>query len=480
MEKQNSLGIYITANKAFVVVLTDHGNRAVKYFSVSVEPDETSERANNSLATEIGQKLSAGDFTAGQVSIAVDCAMFTQHDLRSEFTDARQIAHTIAFDAEEALAVNASETALAFHITNSDQNGSDIAVFSAKRDQMMNILDDLQPSGIDPAVIEPDIVTLARFLGHKFATPEKSNSLFAVFSDKACYIIAASDSSDIAAGRSFLVASSQDKTGILTAQIPLTIAAQKGEMPFDSLFVAGAGADEIDTVKLAERLGLEVGTTDFLSLLPAADEMPDDSDTAGFIFACGAGLGQILKTPTCDFRRSFAPYEGKKLLLQKTLRFLAICVAVGLVAAGLYFQLKVLRKNNDAGKLKDKLQADYAAVMYGKEHTTAEPFDKRLGRVYTQVQKKSSGGIDDEQAVTAKLTFILEVLNECPKGIGLNIESIKISSKTITISGDTNGRKNTLKLLDYFNKHPKLKLSPQKILKPVGARDAFVIHLEPN
>jgi len=406
--------------------------------------------------------------------------MFTQHELHSEFTDAKQVANTIAFDAEEALAVDASEMALAFNITNSDQNGSDIAVFSAKRDQMMDILGDLQPRGIDPAVIEPDIVALARFLRHKFSSPKKSNCLFAVFSERACYIFASSDSSDIATGRSFLVAKTQDKTGVLAGQIPLTIAAERSGTPFDSLFVAGVGAETIDTEKLTERLGLEVETTDLLTLLPASDESPPDNEATGFAFACGAGLGQVLKTQICDFRRSFAPYEGKKLLLQKTLRFIAICTAVLLLTAGLYFQLKVFRKNNYTKQLKNKLQADYAAVMYGKKHTSAEPFDKRLGRVYKSLQKRYSGGIDDEQAVTAKLTFIFEVLNKCPKVIDLNIESIKISSKTITISGDTNSKKNTLKMLDYFKKHPKLKLSPQRILKSAGARDTFVIHLEPN
>jgi len=480
MEKQNSLGIYITAGQAFVVVLDSGGNKAGKYFSVSTKADDSSEKTKDSLGAAIMQKLSAENFTAGQVSAAIDCAMFTQHELHSEFTDAKQIAHTIAFDAEEALAVDASEMALAFSVVNSDQNGSDVAVFSAKREQMMNILGDLQPKGIDPAVIEPDIVTLARFLHHTFAAPKKSKCLFAVFSDKACYILPVSDPSDIASGRSFLVASSQDKTGILAGQIPLTIAAEKKGTSFDSLIVTGAGAEKIDTEKLTERLGLEVATTDLLSLLPEADEMPPDNETAGFAFACGAGLEQILKTQTCDFRRSFAPYEGKKLLLQKTLRFLAICAAVMLLTTGLYFQLKVFRKNNTANQIKNDLQEDYSAVMFGKKHTSAEPFDKRFGRVYKRLQKRDAGGIDDEQAVTAKLTFIFEVLNKCPKSIDLNIESIKISSKLIAISGDTNSKKSTLKLLGYFKKHPKLKLSPQRVLKSAGSRDTFVIHLEPN
>ncbi len=480
MEKQNSLGIYITADRAFVVVLASSGNKAVKYFSVSVNAGDSSEETKSSLAAAIENKISSDDFTVTEISAAIDCAMFTQHVLHSEFTDTKQIAQTIAFDAEEALAVDASEMALAFTVTSSDQSGSDVAVFSAKRELMMNILDDLQSRGIDPAVIEPDIVTLSRFLRHNFTVPMDRKCLFAAFSDRACYIITTSDSSDIAAGRSFLVAKTQDKTGVLAAQIPLTIAAQKDGASFDLLFVAGVGDNEIDTEKLAKRLSLEVKTTDFQSLLPTAEEIPDGSDTAGFAFACGSALGQVLKIQTCDFRRSFAPYEGKRLLLQKSLRFLAVCAAIGLLAAGLYFQLKVFRKNNYTSQLKDKLQNDYAAVMYGKKHTTVEPFNKRLNRIYTQLQKRYSGGIEDEQAVTAKLTFILEVLNKCPKKIDLKIENIKISSKTITIIGDTNGKKSTLMMMDYFKKHPKLKLSPKRSSRPVAGRDAFIIHLEPN
>ena len=50
--------------------------------------------------------------------------MFMQHNVHSKFNDPKQIAATVRFDAEEALATDISDLAIAFKITSSNQAGS--------------------------------------------------------------------------------------------------------------------------------------------------------------------------------------------------------------------------------------------------------------------------------------------------------------------------------------------------------------------
>ena len=230
MEQQNCLGIYFSKNHAAVVLLTGRGGHLIvkDSFSVSTEADDDAEarEQTTSLAAMIARKLTSRNLKFNDVTAALDCNRFIQHDLHSEFTDHKQISQTIRFDAEEAVAVDATELAITFNITDTDKNGSNISVFTARRELLTRILTDLQHNNLDPVILEPDIMCLARLLRERADVPPEDNPLFIVFSFHACYIINIDPSRPqfAPAVRSFLINPSQDKTDILARQIPLTLA----------------------------------------------------------------------------------------------------------------------------------------------------------------------------------------------------------------------------------------------------------------
>jgi len=476
VDKQSCLGVYLSQQTATVVLLATQGpNINVQdCFSVSAE---SAGEPGLSLASVVARKIAARGRSFRGAAVAIDCALFTQHGLHSEFTNPKQIAQTIRFDAEETLATDAVNLAIAFNVTATDQSGSDVAVFSANRQLLTDILADLQAGDLDPISIEPDVVCLTRFFRHYLEPSGDENPILAIFSERSCYIIInPSRTQNAPVVRSFLVNSSQDKTSVLARQIPLTTASLKLARPVSSLLIAGR-AGNIDYDRLAERTGLEIQTID-LPLPPGADQSASAAQTpdAGFAIAYGSALSELTKTGKTDFRRDFAPYMGKKLVLQKALRLISISVTILILAAGAHFQVQVLRKNNYTNRLDEKTRAEYSAVMLGRKPPAQEPIPSRLKREYTTILKREKGLIGDDESIPAKLTRIFEALNSSPKKINLHVDTIAITPKSMRITGDTNKRSSTLSLFNAFKKK-KFKILQQN-LSQKGSRDTFSITLE--
>ncbi|MHC5059853.1 MAG: type IV pilus biogenesis protein PilM [Planctomycetota bacterium] len=476
MEKQNCLGVYLSQEIATAVLLSAKGPNINVQDCFSVSAD-SAEEPGQSLASVVARKIAARSRSFNSVAVAVDCALFTQNELRSEFTSQKQIAQTIRFDAEEVLAGDSSELAIAFDVLAADQDGSDLAVFAANRVLLEDILADMEDGNIDPMSIEPDVVCLSRFFRHYLEPSEDANPILTIFSQQSCYIIInPSHSKNAPVVRSFLVNSSQDKTQVLARQIPLTTASLKLDRPVTSLLIAGR-VENVDYDLLAERTGLEVQTID-LPLPAGADRSESAVQTAdaGFAIAYGAALSEFIKTKKTDFREDFAPYMGKKIILQKSLRLISVALTVLLLAAGIHFQLQVFRKNSYTNRLDEKMRAEYSAVMLGRKPPPKEPIPYKLKREYGNILKKKKGLLGDDASVPAKLAIIFDALESAPKKIDLKIESISITPKSMRIIGDTNKRSATLSLFKTF-KEKKFKVQ-QPNLAQKGNRDTFSIILE--
>ncbi|HIJ67216.1 MAG TPA: hypothetical protein HPP87_02085 [Planctomycetes bacterium] len=478
MEKKGCLGVYLSQQNATAVLLSNHEPNINVQDCFSVSAD-SAEDPGVSLASVVARKIADRGRSFRSVTVALDCAFFTQHELHSEFTSLRQIAQTIRFDAEEVLATDAANMAIAFNVTATDQSGSDVAVFSANRRLLTDILEDMQAGGVEPMSIEPDVVCLTRFFRHYLEpSGDDSGPVLAIFSERSCYIIInPSSTKNAPVVRSFLVGSSQDKTSVLARQIPLTTASLKLARPVGSLLIAGRSGD-IDYNRLAEKTGLEIQTID-LPRPPETGQTVSSSTQitdAGFAIAYGSALSEIGRTEKTDFRQDFAPYMGRKLVLQKALRLISISVTILMLAAAAHFQVEILKKNSYTNRLDKKLRAEYSDVMLGAKPPAQEPIPSRLKREYSAILKREKGLIGDDESIPAKLTRIFEALTSAPEKIDLKIDTITITPKSMRITGDTNRRSGTLSLFNAFKKK-NFKILQQN-LNQKGSRDTFSITLE--
>ena len=160
MASQNYLGIYICKDTAVAVCLDSQGKdgNVLGCFSVSVEAQEHPANPDMSaLASLIAHGCAERGLTFSEVAVALDCAMFMQHSVHSEFDDPKQIAATVRFDTEEALATDITDVALAFKVNSTDRAGSQLTVFTAQRKILSDILHSLQQHNLDPVTIEPDV-----------------------------------------------------------------------------------------------------------------------------------------------------------------------------------------------------------------------------------------------------------------------------------------------------------------------------------
>ncbi|MFC1781141.1 hypothetical protein ACFLZ8_02625 [Planctomycetota bacterium] len=440
MESQNYLGIYFSKDTATVACVDLQGRDENIIGSFSITTADSEQPSINHLANLIAQGCSERKFKFSAVAVALDCAIFMQHGVHSEFTDVKQISTTIKFDAEEALGTDITEVALAFEIASTDQTGSNLNVYTAQRKILSEILLSLQQYNFDPITIEPDVKSLSRFLGRKIQPDESGQKiLFSMLSSRTGYLIAPpvkEDSLKTPIVRTFLIGPKQNRTQLLQRELLVTTALSSNQISIKKLKVFDSSGT-IDSEILRQRLTLETSGIDFFD-----SAAPDSVNPIDLAIACGAAVSLAYKEQAVNFRDDFSPFQGKKVRMQKTLKFTAVSVTILLIAIGLYFQLQLFMKGKDIKNLTNSLTQEYAAVTQRTidGNLTVTEVVNRLGSLKRQIEKENQGIITDDTSVSSKLTLLLEAFNKCAADTKLNIKTIVISMNDIVITGNVSNR----------------------------------------
>jgi hypothetical protein len=487
VESQNYLGIYLSRDTATVVCLSLLGRigKVLGSFSVSVEENE---QANmQALAGLIAQGCAQRRWSYSEVSVALDCAIFMQHNVHSEFSDPKQIAATIRFDTEEALATDITNITLAFEITSAGQEGSELTVFTAQRKILSELLESLQAHNLDPVNIEPDVSCLSRFIYRKgpSAESQQPGTLFGILSRRNGYLIippasAGPESQKASTVRTFLVGPTKNRDELLSREVLVTTALVKSGEPINYLKVFDS-AGTVNHQQLGEKLGIESDGIGLLDEAGAEKQIQDDSfETVDYAIAYGAALAHSEKGRPANFRDDFSPFQGKKLKMQQALKFAAISVTLLLIAVGLFFQAKLMGRNKDNRKLSAKFAENYSSVMLGQKPKDIKSAIKKLGTEKRRLEQAKRGffTIKGEQSISSKLTLVLTAFNKCAAQTNLNIKSITIAAQDIIVTGDTSSRNNTIKLSQTLRDNG-LDVLRQNV-DTKGVRDDFSITVAPK
>ncbi|MGA1979780.1 MAG: hypothetical protein ABSG99_04335 [Sedimentisphaerales bacterium] len=480
MEGPNYLGIYLSKDTATAVCLSLEGKSRSVLGCFSVTIGETEEQKPQELVRLVTEGCAKRELKFSDVAVALDCSMFMQHNVHSKFNDPKQITATIRFDAEEVLAMDITELALAFKVTSSSPAGSSLTVFTAPKKQLSDILISLQSNNIDPVTIEPDVNCLSRFILQNVSLPPDLRPLFCVLSESSGYFIAFAESQETSAMRTFLVRPAQERNELLAREVPVTAVLVESDKPVNCIKVFDS-TGSVNYQQLGERLGIEVSSVDLVEAAATSPEaLADCAGPVGFAIAYGAALSHLEKAQSVNFRSDFMPYQGRKVRLQKAMKFSSISVAVLMLAAGVYFQLQLLQKNRYRNHLYEKFEKQYSAVMFGKKPPAKTNAVKKLAGELRRIENVKKGllSVTGEESISAKLTLVLEAFNKCAAQTNLGIDSITIATKTITIAGDTSSRENTLKLFDAV-RESKLEIL-QQYLDAKGGRDNFSITVMPK
>jgi hypothetical protein len=476
VESQNFLGIYLRKDTASVLsVGINEGKQSIAAaFCVSIEKQK--EQNILALINLIGEQVAEKEIQYSEVAVALDCSMFMQHKIKSDFNDPKQIAQTIRFDTEETLARDVSDISIAFKINSSNEMGSELTVFTAKKDLLADIIAALQSNKMDPITIEPDVHCLQRFLSQHLDVTEKV--LVAMLSNYNAYIMAIGSSEHIeqTPTRTFLLGLKKDRTQVLQREVPITIALLKSEN-IDKLKVYDS-TNSLDIEQLKEGLFIQVEPVNLNEAIEADRAIfSKDEDQVGFALAYGAALSLSKETQTIDFRSEFLPYQGKKLKFQKALKILSVSLTILIIAVGVYLQVIWFNKNKPLKELNNKFETQYASIM-GKSPSKGANLVNVLKREIIRIKSEKSGQLGGmgTESLSARLARILLAFNKCAAQTNLNIDNINITTKTITIAGSTSSRRNTLKLRKSLEDN-NLKIAKDS-LEEKGGRDNFRITIE--
>jgi len=452
LEAKNYLGIYLSKDTATVVCLGPQGRERDVLGCFSVSAQEQAEQKHQDLATLIAQGCAERELQFSEVAVALDCALFMQHNVHSDFKEPKQIAQTVRFDTEEALATDISNIAIAFQISSSNQAGSELSVFTAERKILSDVFLSLQQYNMDPVTVEPDVSCLSRFISRNVSLPEDSHPLFGVLSCRSGYFVVpgSSDSKETSLMRTFLVGPTRARAELLAREVSITTALLENEEPINCL-KAFDSTGSVNYTQLSEKLGFEASGVDFTEAAATEPQsLADCADLVDFVIAYGAALAHLEKPQSINFRSDFMPYQGKKQRMEKALKFASVSVTVLLLALGVYFQMPLLKTNEYRSVLRKKFTKDYLDVLPGEKKLPAKFRDaaRKLGSEDRRIQNVQSGrsGATGEESMMSKLTLVLEAFNKCAAPTNLKINKVSVTTKNIRIEGDTSSRSNTNKL----------------------------------
>lgn len=486
MESKNLLGIYFKRETATVVCINSRskGDNISDCFTVNVTDQEQPKIP--AMASLIADGCSERKLQFTEVAVAIDCSLFMQHSLHSDFTDPKQVAATIRFDTEEALATDISDTALTFEINSKSEKGSNLTVFTAHKKILSEILLSLQQYGFDPITIKPDINCLSKTIFQKIPAGESIEGvMFAMLSGNNGYLITPKNSDgsgqyNFYTARTFLVGPKQNRTDLLAREITMTTALFSGEDKINSLRIFDS-AGVMDFSSITEKTGIMTGNIEFFGDADtSADESGNRVNRIDFTIAYGAAMSLAEKEQTVNFRDDFSPFQGKKIKTQKALKFAMVSLTVLLIAVGLYFHMNLYSVNRDIKKARAKFGKNYEIVMGKKLSETASgnTIIKNLGYEFGKVENENAGIITSGAAASSKLTLVLKAFNECTKQTSLKIKSIDITEKNIIISGDISSK--TITLIDILKKTGLDVKSSNIQHEDRTNRDVFTLTLEPT
>jgi hypothetical protein len=439
------------------------------------------------LAQRIAAACAEKQFKFTEAAVALDCAMFMQHSIHSEFSDVKKITQTVRFDTEEALGTDATDVAIAFKIDSADQAGSNISAFTAQKQLLADLLGALQSNNIDPVSVEPDVNCLARFVCQNVSLPPDARPLFAFLSRRNGYFIAPVSSvwqgvspTPAASMRTFLLSASQNRNEMLVKQVSMTTALLQAAGTINRLEIFDL-ADSVDCDDIAKKLTVQTNRIDIVgSAKLSAENLADCPDAVEFAIACGAAIAHLDLPNSSNFRSDFMPYQGRKLRLQQTIKFFAVAAVILMFALGLYGLMQALQFNKYRSQLRVKFTKEFSTVMFGEKiPDKSKDATKKIDTALRRIKETQKGfSLTGEEAVAAKLGLVLQAFNKCAASTGLNIESVSVTDKAITLSGDTSSPDNTLKVFEAL-RQSNLNVLQQRISSD-GGRSTFGVTVEPK
>ncbi|MHC4290317.1 MAG: hypothetical protein ACYSSK_09755, partial [Planctomycetota bacterium] len=99
------------------------------------------------------------------------------------------------------------------------------------------------------------------------------------------------------------------------------------------------------------------------------------------------------------------PYQGRRKVVQGSMRLIAISLTILLVSVAAYFQFKTFRMRGYNRSLRKQLIAEQKAI--GLNPKSGESFGSRYSTLTRAIQaaKRMQDGTGDDKSVPAKLTF---------------------------------------------------------------------------
>jgi len=436
------LGLYTDLHSLTAVLIEQQGDAFLNQREwIIPAPSDAPDSAIAAMAESLRQNLVAGDEPLPPVALALDSRCYQIQFHHSQFRDLKQIQQTLRFDAEELFALEGEELAASFHPVSASSEGTDLMVYSTKRQPLQQQLNAFHDAGLDPLAAQPDLETWRQYALHFESLPKGRPFLLLGILRSTCYLLFLDGEHRMILGRTFLFCPDESPEQSLRVELHRSLSLLSEEQQPEDLYYHPGNIP-------APWLSCLTGS---LALRPHSLLQRDPARA----MAMGAAVQWLLGPAPTDFRVGDLKPQSLLKAQRKSLYILSACLSVMFLV--LLF-LTVFYKDRYQ-RMVERSQEDLQQAWKDANPDQKPPralfsIPQKLKTQAASMRKtgRSSSGYGLSNSAGNVLLLLVNLLNKMPKPFDLWIEQLQVDTDSANLTGSVPSLDELVKLGDGIRK----------------------------
>ena len=425
MTKKQYLGIHLSKKEINAVTITKAGaeTRPEEAWKITTSA-ETLRESVADLLKQLREKLDEHFEKMPKTVLALGGQFYQTQPHHSEFHEDKQIQQTLGFDIEEELALDSESLALCYEPIPGKGPGRDLLVYVAKRSELQYVLAEFESAQLDALAAEPDVVAWTHYLKAKEDLPAETPVAVVGWAAEIVYVLFLDKNHDPLLTRSCLCPNYTEAGALLALELNRSMALLPQEQKPRAVLYHQAGLTDSQIARLSQQTNLECRELVEKNLAQA--------------FAAGAALGWSQGRVATDFRHG--DLEPKSHAVARRRAWYGLSGAVTLLAVILIIVMGAHAR--DYRRAHD--QAVEQMTQAWQQAKPGEQLPRQIARIpralRRQLEQMQTVDLDQPtkilgQSASNVLLLMLEILNGFPENSSLDIDSLRVTAKTVSLSG---------------------------------------------
>jgi|GEM_PF-5579661 len=417
-------------------------------FSIPIEqgqldPEVEVDHQANALVV-VKEKVAELGLAHLPVVLSLGCQHYHSLSHYSDFNDIKLIEQTLRFDIEGALFADVEDLTICFKALATDTAGTELMVYSAKRNELIKLHNELVKNDLDALITVPAETGWLNYLTGEITRSHGAN--LAVGRSKSSIFIAIfNESNELLLTRHTLCPMGQDGIALLKRELQRCVASLPNDTFLRRLYYHSDGFDEALMEVLSESLSLELVSLSESSVSKA--------------FSIGCAIGWLDGRATPDFRKDNLMPEtivNERAFAMKGASASAslLFVTVLIVLSCFSYAYKALDSNADV-----RMKSAWKSVSSSKERVpSTRDIPKKMISKLREIKSENTRVVNKSlsSSISVCLYELIDILNKLPENLDMTLDRIAVKGAKIELTLTTGSEAILTTFLDQVASSEKL------------------------